>query len=204
MYSLGNYFKVVLIGDSGCGKTSMSNRYNFNNFNTNVASTMGSEFKTITFFTPNNKELSLHIWDTAGQERFRSFVRIYFKDAFAIIFVFDLTNMNSLQNIEMWYREYKNSAPDESKTFIFLVGNKADMIDKAVDNHDLITAYINKYKFIYFETSAKSGANIQELFDKIKEKACEYYDHNDSFDKSMSLHIKLEDGQKKTSCCYLF
>lgn len=194
------YIKVVLVGDSGCGKSSIINKYVSNSFHPKFGSTVGSEFKALHFTTPKGKDIGIHIWDTAGQERFRSFVRLYFKNAFAILFVFDLTSMNSLQNVEIWYDEYKKSSYGNEKRPLFLVGNKSDMYNQAVNNHDLISAYIEKYGFIYIETSAKSGSNIDELFAKIKDQIIMFYDKETTNKKNEDV-IAIDKSEDKTILC---
>lgn len=159
-------YKTVFVGDAGCGKSSIIHRFHYNEFCDRRYSTIGGEFKSIEMNIDGSK-LNIQTWDTAGQERYRSLVKLYFRDADAIIFVYDVTNETSLKNIDGWVREYVLHCPsaDDDSVPLYLVGNKCDL------PHDPYTALVNelsvKYGLIHIKTSAKKGGGVTELFTKI-------------------------------------
>ena len=122
-------FKLLLIGDSGVGKTSILLGYSDNNFNNNFIPTIGIDFKIKTIEL-HGKKIKLQIWDTAGQERFISITTSYYRGAMGIMLVYDVTNSKSFDNIAKWLRNIQeHSNPDVEK---MILGNKCDMEDKRV------------------------------------------------------------------------
>ena len=119
-------FKVVIIGDSGVGKTNILSRYCSDNFNQDGKATVGVELEN-KFFKINNNVLNVSIWDTAGQERFKSITAAYYRGAHGIIIVFDLTRKETFDNVDKWFNELKNSVSSSVK--ILLIGNKSDLVD---------------------------------------------------------------------------
>ena len=122
-------FKLLLIGDSGVGKTSLLLGYSDNNFNNNFIPTIGIDFKIKTIEL-HGKKIKLQIWDTAGQERFISITTSYYRGAMGIMLVYDVTNSKSFDNISKWLRNIQeHSNPDVEK---IILGNKCDMEDRRV------------------------------------------------------------------------
>ena len=145
-------FKIVLIGDISVGKTSILNRFFKNTFSNNYQSNINANFNSFSIFLDKFIKVNLNIWDTCGEEKFKSITKQYYRDASAVLLVYDLTNENSLKSIENWLNEIK-IVTNESE--IFLVGNKND-------EEKIFT--INKEKFNdvnnFYEVSAKTGNNI--------------------------------------------
>lgn len=164
--------KVLVIGDSGCGKSALIIRYCENEFSETYFNTIGVDFKMKTKEI-NNKNIKINIWDTAGQEKFRSLVSSYYRNADIVILTFDLTNIQSFRNIEYWYNEI-----DFLNTYdkvIFLVGTKCDNINNIIVNKDEIDGMCKKYDIKYYETSAKKNMNIDNLFNNVFEEIYNIY-----------------------------
>lgn len=157
-------YKVILLGDTSVGKTSLLNMKLAHKFEDHVPTTIGAAFKNISI-KQGDTLINLQIWDTAGQERYRSLTRPYYRNAHAAIIVFDLSNPKTLDNVGYWLSELSQQQDD---CIIVLVGNKSDLPRKVP--HEMIlnimnTSRINKY----LETSAKSGFAIDQLFTGIAE-----------------------------------
>lgn len=163
-------FKILLIGDSGVGKSSLLARYCDNVFCESYFSTIGVDFriKTIKF---KDGIAKLQIWDTAGQERFRSITKTYYRGANAIIIVFDIQDENWRSQIANWINEidFSNSHPN----IIILAGNKIDQIN-ADWNKKLVYQEINEFannlNCVFINVSAKTGENVEQIFDVICDK----------------------------------
>lgn len=152
-------YKVILLGDTSVGKTSLLNMKLVHKFEDHVPTTIGAAFKNICIKFDQSL-VNLQIWDTAGQERYKSITRPYYRNTNAAIIVFDLTNPKTLDNVGYWLSEL---AQQQDECIIVLVGNKSDLPRKV--SHGMVmnvmnTSRINKY----LETSAKNGSAIEQLF----------------------------------------
>lgn len=154
-------FKLLLIGDSGVGKTCVLFRFSEDAFNSTFISTIGIDFKIRTIEL-DGKKIKLQIWDTAGQERFRTITTAYYRGAMGIMLVYDITNEKSFDNIRNWIRNIEEHAAADVEKMI--LGNKCDMNDKrqvsTVRGQDLAVEYNVKF----METSAKTSTNVEEAF----------------------------------------
>ena len=170
-------FKILLIGDSGVGKSCLMLRYTDDTFTENYLSTIGVDFKIKSYNFNNGKSAKLQIWDTAGQERFRTITTSYYRGAHAIIIAFDPTNRESFINIKTWMAEIERYT-SESKIVRFLVSTKCDITPKKNSVNDFVTdAEVMEYiadfeskhsnKLKYIKTSAKYGTNIDKLFEEV-------------------------------------
>ena len=159
--------KIVLLGDSQVGKTSIISRIaDDNNFEEETVSTIGAAFITQMMTTPNGT-IQLQIWDTAGQEQYRSMTPMYYRSADVILFVFDLTQIESFQSIQSWIQDVQGQCTN--KTQFVLVGNKTDLPERAVTPEDA-QQFCNNYQMSFYkEVSAKTGFNIYTLFQQIAE-----------------------------------
>jgi small GTP-binding protein len=119
-------------------------------------------------FVSNNQQLIFEIWDTAGQERYKSIMPLYYRNADAIIIVFDLTCQNSFHEAAEWLHRVTQTQISNS-TPIILVGNKTDQLGREIDNIS-IQQFVNDHNLTYFETSAKTGDNVNEIFSWIASK----------------------------------
>ena len=156
--------KVVLIGESGTGKTSIIQQYAYKMFDPDCATSISSQYisKVITF--PDlNKSVRLEIWDTAGQERYRSMARLFYKDAKIIIFVYDVSSKISYDElINFWIPEVNNNCMKDAK--FALVANKSDLYEIESVSPEEGNNLAEKIGAIFQKTSAKSGAGVENLF----------------------------------------
>ena len=173
--------KLITVGDTGVGKTSMLIRYLQGVFPDpdKLKSTIGVAFFSKDFYIDDNVKIVAQIWDFAGQERFREFMKKMFRGTRGGILVFDLSNRMTLDDLEsFWIPQIQEIAgvkfSSESEIPFILVGNKKDLIDTkdtlALSNaptREEIKRVIDKYGFEYFETSAKNGTNIGEVFERL-------------------------------------
>lgn len=152
--------KIVFVGESAVGKSSIILRYHRNIFNAHGPSTIGAAFMKIDY----SPSLKFEIWDTAGQERFRSLLPMYYRNAEVVIVCYDITDKNTFEKSKDWINEIKKNNTD---TILVLVGTKLDLADKKrqvpinpidMDESDII---------LHFETSSKTGENIINMFDAI-------------------------------------
>ncbi|XP_037539457.1 ras-related protein Rab-8B [Nematolebias whitei] len=154
-------FKLLLIGDSGVGKTCLLFRFSEDSFNTTFISTIGIDFKIRTIEL-EGKRVKLQIWDTAGQERFRTITTAYYRGAMGIMLVYDICNEKSFDNIKNWIRNIEEHASSDIEKMI--LGNKCDMTDRRQVSKDRGEKLAIDYGVKFLETSAKSGLNVEEAF----------------------------------------
>lgn len=156
--------KVILVGDSGVGKSCLLKSFMGDPFKGVYTSTIGVDFE-IKPIQIDGKTVNLQIWDTAGQERFRTITTSYYRSADAILLLFDLTDDKTFANLEAWMEDVRLYA--QRHVEIMLVGNKCDLKEeRAVDYKDA-KAYADKHNFQYFETSAKTKINVDKAFTKL-------------------------------------
>jgi len=154
-------FKLLLIGDSGVGKTCLLFRFSDDAFNQSFIATIGIDFKVRTVDI-DGKKIKLQIWDTAGQERFRTITTAYYRGAMGIFLVYDITDEKTFDNIKTWIRNIEdNAAPDVDK---MILGNKCDLNEKRQVSKEKGQALAVRYEVKFFETSALSGATVEEAF----------------------------------------
>ena len=155
-------FKILLIGDSGVGKTCLMFRFSDQKFQESYISTIGVDFKMKTLEV-DGKKIRLQIWDTAGQERFRTITQAYYRGAMGILLIYDVTNANTWKNVRNWVRNIADNAPQTVNKI--LIGNKADM---KPEMRQVSTAQgqslADEYGMKFFETSARTGVNVAEAF----------------------------------------
>ena len=154
-------FKLVLIGDSGVGKSCLLLRFADDSFTDSYISTIGVDFR---FRTVNidMKTVKLQIWDTAGQERFRTITSAYYRGAHGIIMVYDVTNYESFEHVEEWLNEVNRHASES--TLKLLVGNKADLQDDKKVRSEEAKKFADTLGISFLETSAKNATNVEAAF----------------------------------------
>ena len=157
-------FKVSLIGDSGTGKTSMITRFIDNVFKSETSTTIGVDFKIVSFNLGNETYAKMQIWDTCGSERFKSLTASFLKTCSAFILVFDLTRLSTFQNIDNWIKIINENTKPK---FLILIGNKSDLKDERNIDKEKIYKYCEKNKFNYIETSVKNNLNIEKVFKEV-------------------------------------
>mmetsp|Transcript_17147 Transcript_17147/g.21125 ORF Transcript_17147/g.21125 Transcript_17147/m.21125 type:complete len:206 (+) Transcript_17147:391-1008(+) len=194
-------FKLVLIGDSGVGKSCLLLRFADDSFTESYISTIGVDFRFRTVKV-GEKYVKLQIWDTAGQERFRTITSAYYRGADGIIMTYDVTNQDSFDHVQDWLQEVNKYANEG--TCKLLIGNKSDREDKVVST-EVGTEFAKKLDMPFLETSAKTASNVEAAFlamaselIKIREGAGA---NSGQFDQSSSVTIGDSSGEGKQGCC---
>ena len=189
-------FNIITLGDSGVGKTSIINRYVKKKLDDNNSSTLGINysFKEIKF--NNNDKIKLKLVDTAGQEKYKSLTKSYFKNVDVVLFVFNMNEKETFDNIKDWMELFNNNNSKEDIPK-YLVGNKSDLEINV--EQSLIDEFVKESKIPYMSISAKDNKNIDELFEKIWKKL--YFDYQQKGDKGQTdLEIKIKKKQKNKCC----
>jgi len=157
-------FKVVLIGDSGVGKSNLLSRFTRNEFNLESKSTIGVEFATRSIQV-DGKTIKAQIWDTAGQERYRAITSAYYRGAVGALLVYDIAKHVTYENVERWLKELRDHA--DQNIVIMLVGNKSDLRHLRAVPTDEAKAYAEKNGLSFIETSALDSTNVEAAFTNI-------------------------------------
>jgi len=154
-------FKLLLIGDSGVGKSCLLLRFADDTYTESYISTIGVDFKIRTIEL-DGKTIKLQIWDTAGQERFRTITSSYYRGAHGIIVVYDVTDQESFANVKQWLHEIDRYACENVNKL--LVGNKSDLSSKRVVAFDTAKEFADNLGIEFLETSAKNADNVEQAF----------------------------------------
>jgi len=157
-------YKVVLIGDSGVGKSNLLSRFTRNEFNLETKSTIGVEFATRSIRT-ESKTIKAQIWDTAGQERYRAITSAYYRGAVGALLVYDIAKYSTFKNVERWLSELRENA--DRNIVIMLVGNKSDLRHLREVPTEEAKAFAEKNKLSFIETSALDSTNVELAFQNI-------------------------------------
>ena len=191
-------FKIMVIGESKVGKTSVIKKYTQNKFGGVYLTTVGVDFQD-KIINIDDKKIRLQIWDTAGQERFRNITKNYFNSSNGFLLIYDITDKDSLEHLNFWSAQIQLNAPEKSKCV--LVGNKCDLEGSRAVSTEEGKMYAEKNKIKFFETSAKDGTNINEVFEYI---ANEIYKEEKMEMRSVTSSQVLSKEQtfkKKKKCC---
>ncbi len=196
--------KVVIIGDSGVGKTNLIKRFVSDTFNENSKATVGVEFLSKTYKI-NNHIFKIELWDTAGQERYKSITSVYYKGSKGALLVYDITSKVTFDNIGKWITEIRDKTSKDIT--LMMVGNKTDLVQyREVSNEQAL----NKAKTLgipLMETSALDSTNVKEAFhDLLKEmykdmKSKLQNDNNNLKDNGEGLKLDTNQKKKKSGCC---
>lgn len=187
-------YKIVTIGESGVGKTSINMSFTMNKFEKNMIPTIGSNFftKNVSAF---DKSVKIGIWDTAGQEKYRSIVPMFFKNTQGVMLVFDITDRRSFEKIQFWFDlavSYSKIKPQMA-----LIGNKSDLQAKRNVFPDEIEKFCDDHDIAYFETSCTSGENIEEAFIHLTHQIIK----NNTYEQTQSNAIEIIPEKPKKKCC---
>ena len=193
--------KIVLLGDTGVGKTSIVERFIFEKYTPQNQPTLGAMFVTKFITIPNHgPTIKLNIWDTAGQEKYRSIASTYYKQASIALIVYDITSSNTFDEAKKMIKEVKEKLPPD--TSVILVGNKIDMVDNEAVSPKTVKEFANNNNLKYAFVSAKDGIGIEDLFknaviDIIGSKTIRL----DSFPNTSDSTKKLKAIKSKTKQC---
>ncbi|KAJ7528903.1 hypothetical protein O6H91_15G025100 [Diphasiastrum complanatum] len=193
-------FKLLLIGDSGVGKSCLLLRFADDSYLESYISTIGVDFKIRTVEL-DGKAMKLQIWDTAGQERFRTITSSYYRGAHGIIVVYDVTDQESFNNVKQWLNEIDRYANENVNKL--LVGNKNDLTAKKVVDYETAKAFADEIGIPFLETSAKNATNVEQAFmtmtADIKNRMASQPALNSS--KPTTVPMKGQPLQQKSGCC---
>ncbi|KAJ3436788.1 replication factor c subunit 4 [Anaeramoeba flamelloides] len=151
-------FKIVLIGDSGVGKSNLLTRFTRNEFNMESKSTIGVEFATKSVQI-EGQTVKAQIWDTAGQEKYRAITSAYYRGAVGALLVFDTTKFESFVNVEEWLEELRSNIDND--ILILLVGNKIDLVESRTVPTKDAKKFAEEHDLLFIETSAKDSTNVE-------------------------------------------
>lgn len=183
-----SHLRVVLIGDSSVGKTSILNQLVLHSFNKTEPSTVGANYQLYSYKSEDDK-LDIQIWDTAGQERFRSLGPIYFRKAAGAVAVFDLTSKNSFVNLQDWIDSFTDVAGTD--TVISIAANKCDLSNPEI-TFSVAEQWAKSHGYFIQPTSALSGEGIQKLFQTIAIELAKRKNHR----KKDQVQIRQLDGSE--------
>jgi len=188
-------FKLLIIGDSGVGKSSLLVRFADNHFSGNYITTIGVDFKIRTIEIQGER-VKLQIWDTAGQERFRTITSTYYRGTHGVIVVYDVTSGESFANVKRWLHEIDQNCDVVNR---ILVGNKNDDPERKVVLTEDARRFADQMGIQLFETSAKDNINVEEMFRAITQLVLKSKkDQKDRLDDHKGERVKL-DGKRPTS-----
>jgi small GTP-binding protein len=160
---MGDTYKVVMLGDSGVGKTSLVERFYSNTYSTGVSPTVGAAYLRITVPLKDHP-VNLNVWDTAGQEKFQSLVPLYMRNAHGLVFVLDVTNPHALLGLALIFEAIEDQVSDDMQ--LILCANKVDLMDEEADLL-LETDWAQQHNMELVETSAKTGQGVSEVFTRL-------------------------------------
>lgn len=202
---LNTRFKVILVGDSGVGKTSIIYRFTRGDYDENVTSTIGVAYsRQKVWVEDHSRSLDIDLWDTAGQERFAAIIPRYFRGANGIIVIFDMTNYKTIENVRKRWLEKIKCFSSDSNPVVAIVGNKSDLLETEKEKReavsiieDLADKYREELRFTVFTyiASAKSGENVHRVFEGVASKMYRQYIRGPE-----TLKLETEVTPKK-SCC---
>ncbi|CAD8084807.1 unnamed protein product [Paramecium sonneborni] len=195
-------YKIVIIGDSGVGKTNIMTQFTRGEFSEETKTTVGVEFANKQLVI-DDKIIKAQLWDTAGQERYRAIISSYYKGASGALIVFDITKQSTFDNVDRWMKEIQESTSNDIS--IILVGNKSDLRHLRQISSDVSSSYASKHKIAFLETSAKDGSNVHQAFNQLINEIHSKNKNNSIFtqkktNQSITEAVQIE-TQKDSGCC---
>ena len=166
-------YKVLLLGDTTVGKTCFLMKYTDKTFQDIHMATIGLDYRLKTMKLKSGKNIKLQIWDTAGQDRFRAITKNYYKGSHGIILIYDVTNLQTFENVKTWVSQIREEA--SNNVVIYIAANKIDMEAERKVTKEEGEKLAQELEFPFVETSAKSGININETFDDLVERIDKVY-----------------------------
>ncbi|CUM66757.1 uncharacterized protein PRCAT00004438001 [Priceomyces carsonii] len=189
-------YKVVVLGDSSVGKTSLIHRFASDTFNQHTSNTIGAAFITIEHSSKSkeDRKLKLEIWDTAGQERYKSLTPMYYRNANVALICFDLSNVVTLDKAKYWLEQLLlNSGSQSQAATIKLIGTKQDLIENN-ETSRVVTDFCEQNHLTFYKTSAKTREGIDALFDEMIDEIDEQF-----FVKFYENQKQLQDANSKST-----
>ena len=168
LYDYHFLFKMIVIGDSGVGKSALLKKMTKGEYSETNESTIGVDFFSHYSELENEKVVKTQIWDTAGQEIFRSIVSNYYRNSSGIVLMCDVTNEESFNNLEKWINDVKEYS-NHDKDYICLLANKIDLVDKRTVTTEMLKSFADKHDMPFFELSVKENHNLESIFQKYVE-----------------------------------
>ena len=201
-----HFVKILLIGDSGVGKSCVMMKFTDNNFTCSHVATIGIDFKVKTI-EMGKKKIKLQIWDTAGQERFECITNAYYRSVAGVVLMYDITSEASFENIRKWMRNVKTYASYDVDQI--LVGNKHDLSEERAVSVERATYFANEHGIEFIETSAKEDHNVKIVFAHLTRTIIRRICKDPTFDsinkppeKTIDLESHPDDGDDEgDSCC---
>ena len=195
--------KILTLGDTLVGKSSIVLRFSDNRFDDNQLATIGIDYKT-KYIKVKDASVKVLLWDTAGQEKFRNIARQYYKGANGVLLIYDVCDRKSYERIGFWMDELKQNNEIE-QLYIILVGNKIDLEEKRVVTREEAEKYAEDNNINYIEVSAKTGEGILDLFNEVTkgtmDKVFNDQDNNEDKEKIKTYLDTNSNRKRKKKCC---
>ena len=200
--------KLLTLGESEVGKTSIVLRYSEDKFHDNKTATIGIDFKT-KIIKKGNEKIKVSIYDTAGQEKFKNIVKNYYKGANGVLLIFDISKKYTFEKLDFWLEDLKENSDTDNlnNLVIYLVGNKNDLEEKREVSSEEANQFAMEHNLPYIEISAKTGNNIKKLFDEMVKKTLTKILTNAKKENNLSGSFNLafldkeEIASKNNLCC---
>lgn len=195
--------KLLMVGDSGVGKSCLLLRFVDDKFNPSFITTIGIDFKIKTI-DQDGRKIKLQIWDTAGQERFRTITTAYYRGAMGIIIVYDVTDHNTFDRVETWYKTVQQHAKEDAQ--VIIVGNKCDEEDSRMVSTQEGEELAARLNVPFIEASAKNGLNVSEVFYKLSKLILEKSGDDFQSGGANEDNVDIKNGSGKSAsggsnCC---
>jgi len=191
--------KLLLLGDSAVGKSSLLVRLCDGKFDSNFVLTIGVDFKLKMIPERNGRRLKLQVWDTAGQERFRTITPAYYRAAMGVVITYDVTDQASFDHVEFWVTQL--DLHGDTRVQRILVGNKSDLEDCRKVSREDGEALASRFHLKFFETSAKTGASVEEAFLHIADQVVEKHYANAPAQPRQGVQLLAGNNKKKSCQC---
>ena len=202
-----NYIiKLLTLGETEVGKTSIVLRYSDDKFHESKIATIGIDFK-IKMIKKGNEKIKVSIYDTAGQERFKNIVKHYYKGANGVLLIFDITKRDTFEKLDYWLTDLQENSDNLDYLFIYLIGNKIDLEAERKVSTEEANKFAQEKNLSYIEVSAKTGFNIKKLFDETIKRTLEKIITFEKKEMNLNDSIRLSflEQEEKTSknkwCC---